>query len=240
MVEITVIVSSSSGNCYLITDGSSTLILEGGISWKKIQQRTGFTAHTAAGMLVTHEHLDHAQAVKDAARHGLDIYLSKGTAEAIGVSGHRIYHVKSLQQLTIRSWTVLPFDTVHDAAEPLGFLLQAGTGEKVLFLTDSSYCRYRFRGITHMMLECNFQDEILEANISSGIVEASRKKRLIESHFSLKRVKDFLKANDLSSLKAIWLMHLSDHNSDEALFKREIQQLAGVPVYVCGAKGEGK
>lgn len=58
------------------------------------------------------------------------------------------------------------------------------------------------------------------------------KNRLLTSHFSLENVKEFLKANDLSQVREIWLLHLSDGNSDQVRFKREIMELCGKPVYV--------
>ena len=47
-------------------------------------------------------------------------------------------------------------------------------------------------------------------------------------------VKEFLRANDLSKVEEIHLLHLSDGNSDEARFKREIQELTGRVVMVAG------
>jgi phosphoribosyl 1,2-cyclic phosphodiesterase len=61
---------------------------------------------------------------------------------------------------------------------------------------------------------------------------AAHKKRVMRSHFSLDNVKEFLRANDLSKVKEIHLLHLSDGNSDEARFKREIQELTGKPVFI--------
>jgi DNA-binding transcriptional MerR regulator len=58
------------------------------------------------------------------------------------------------------------------------------------------------------------------------------KKRLLRLHFSLENVKEFLRANDLSKVQEIWLLHLSDNNSDEERFKREIMELTGKVVYV--------
>jgi hypothetical protein len=58
------------------------------------------------------------------------------------------------------------------------------------------------------------------------------KKIPIKSHFSLENVKRFLQANDLSRVQEIWLLHLSDGNSDETRFKREIQELTGKPVII--------
>lgn len=238
MISVNVLGSSSAGNCYVIDNGSSRLMLECGLPWRKIREGLKFQTSSIDGILVSHEHGDHSKAVKDAAKAGLDIYLSQGTAEALDVFGHRINVVRHSGMVVIKGWIVLPFKTIHDAAEPLGFLIASGE-DRLLFLTDSAYCKYRFKRISHLMLECNFSNEILERNVEKGIIDGSRRKRLLNSHFSLDRVKDFLQENDTSRLTAVWLMHLSDENSDEALFKKEIQQVAGVPVYVCGATGAG-
>jgi len=82
------------------------------------------------------------------------------------------------------------------------------------------------------MVECNYSASILDANIALGKVPQVMKKRLTRSHFSLENVKEFFKANDLSKVEEIHLLHLSDSNSDEALFKEEIMKLTGKPVYI--------
>ncbi|MCP7855473.1 hypothetical protein JKR18_02825, partial [Listeria monocytogenes] len=58
-----------------------------------------------------------------------------------------------------------------------------------------------------------------------------QKKRVLQSHFSLENVKDFLKANDLSHLREIHLLHISEKNGDPERFKNEIQAMTGIPVY---------
>jgi len=126
----------------------------------------------------------------------------------------------------------MPFDVKHDAAEPLGFLWANKDGDKLVFITDSYYSPYKFNGLTHIMIECNYSMEILNENIANGKVPRIMKKRLLKSHFSLENVKDFLRINDLSRVQEIWLLHLSDNNSDEALFKQEIQELTGKVVYI--------
>jgi hypothetical protein len=57
---------------------------------------------------------------------GIDCYMSKGTAQALKLSGHNIKTESALKQFKIGSWTVLPFDVTHDCAEPLGFLIANG------------------------------------------------------------------------------------------------------------------
>ncbi len=234
---ITALASSSAGNAYLIQDGRSPLLLDCGLSYRELQRATGYKLTGLAGCLVGHEHGDHSKAAADLMRAGVDCYMSTGTAEALGLTGHRLRVVKALEQVQIGDWTVLPFDTVHDAAEPLGFLI-AGEGEKVLYLTDTAYCPYRFTGLTRIMIECNYSREILDRNVESGKLHPGMRRRLLRSHMSLDRVLDFLAANDLSRVREIVLLHLSDGNSDAGEFKRQIQAATGRMVTVA-EKGEG-
>jgi len=103
------------------------------------------------------------------------------------------------------------------------------TKEKLLFATDTFYIKPKFAGLDYIMIECNYAKDILDKNDTNKKV----KNRLYSSHFELENVKEFLKANDLSQVKAIYLMHLSDGNSDEIRFKHEIMALTGKPVIVC-------
>ncbi|MDY0395389.1 MBL fold metallo-hydrolase [Virgibacillus halophilus] len=232
MIEIKALASGSAGNAYHIDDGHTQLLLECGIPFKSIRQALNFNTSNLAGCLVTHEHGDHIKALNEVLRAGINCYMSAGTAEASGVRHHRIKPVKAKQQFEIGTWSILPFDVQHDVSEPYGFLLQNKAGEKLLFATDTYYIRYRFNGITHLMVECNYSMEILNENIVSGRTHKGMKNRLIKSHFSLENFKEFLKANDLSKLQEIWMLHLSDSNSNEALFKQEIQELTGKTVYI--------
>jgi phosphoribosyl 1,2-cyclic phosphodiesterase len=232
LIEITSLASGSSGNCYRVTDGSTPLLLECGIPWKWIQQGLDFQTSEVAGCLISHEHLDHCKAVKEVTKAGIDCYMSEGTRAALGIDGHRVWTVKAKAHFKVGTWTFLPFGTQHDVAEPLGFLLGNTAGDKLLYATDTFYVRYRFNGLTHIMCECNYSMDILQENVAAGLVPTELKNRLMKSHFSLANVKEFLRANDLSRVQEIWLIHLSDGNSDAARFKREIQELTGKMVYV--------
>lgn len=232
MIKIRALASGSRGNCYHITDGSTPILLECGISFKEIRKQLNFNTSSIAGCLITHEHKDHCAGLKDVLRAGINAYMSPGTAAALEIKHHRIKTVEVKKQFNLGTWTILPFDVQHDTAEPIGFLLANQQGDKLLFATDTYYIKYRFPGLTHIMVECNYSMEILNENIATGIVPQVMKKRLLRSHFSLENVKDFLKANDLSKVQEIWLLHLSDNNSDKELFKREIQELTGKLVYI--------
>jgi len=232
LIEIKALASGSRGNCYYVTDGIAPVLLECGIGWKEIQRGLNFRTSQLASCLVSHEHKDHSKAVKDMMKAGIDCYMSQGTAEALEVSGHRLHIIKAKQQFRIGTWTILPFETQHDAAEPLGFLLANRDGDKMLYATDTYYIRYRFQGLTHIAVECNYSLDILRANVEAGMVEPALKNRILKSHFSLENVKKFLLANDLSKVQEIWLLHLSDGNSDAERFKREVRAISGKPVYI--------
>jgi phosphoribosyl 1,2-cyclic phosphodiesterase len=240
LITINPLASSSKGNTYWVTDSQTPLLLECGIPFKEIQKGIGFRTLEIEGCLISHCHRDHCKSVKDVLKGGLDVYMSEATKQALTESGdisgglHRVNVVEPKKQFVLGSWTVLPFELQHDV-ENFGYLLQNRVGERLVYITDSYYCRYKFSGLTHLMLECNHSRDILNANVASGAVPAAMKKRLIQSHMSLETAKEFLKINDLSKVQEIVLIHLSDGNSDEARFKREIQELTGKLVRVAQA-----
>lgn len=233
-MDIKVLASGSSGNCYRVSDGQTSLLLECGIPIREIKKGLGFRLSEISACLISHNHMDHCKAAEEIIKVGIDVYMSSGTKAALKLSGHRIHTVKAKEQFSIGTFVVLPFETEHDAEEPLGYLLYStATGEKLLFATDTYYVRYKFKGLTHIMVECNYITDILYSNIETGRVPAALKDRLLQSHFSLENVKDFLMANDLSKVQEIYLMHISNNNSDEERVKREIQGLTGKQVIIC-------
>lgn len=236
MIEIKALASSSKGNAFYLNDGVCPLLLDCGLSYKELQRGIGFSVTGLGGCLLTHEHKDHSKAAQELMKAGVDVYASAGTIEMLRLSGHRIRPVEALKQFEVGSWVILPFDTQHDARNPLGFFLQSSTGAKVLYATDTYYIKYKFNGLTHIMIEANYADDLLHENLLKGTIHPAMKKRIRRSHFSLANVKEFLKANDLSKVQEIWLIHLSAENSDSERFKKEIQALTGKPVIVAAEK----
>ena len=171
---------------------------------------------------------------------GANVYCSTGTQQALKLPKHyRLHTVKPLEKFSIGTWQILPFDVQHDAAEPMGYLLCSwATGERLLFATDTYYIKYRFEGaLDYVMVECNYAMDILNHNIATGKLHPLQKPRLLKSHFEIGNVKAFLRAQNLTQVKAIWLLHLSDGNSNEERFKREIMEITGCPVYIAGKAG---
>lgn len=228
------IASGSSGNAYYISDGHSNLLLDAGIPLAQIQAGCGYKVSQLSGCLVTHGHGDHVKAAQALARLGVNIYTSNGTAEMAKLKGHRIRTVQSLKSFSAGTFEVLPFDVEHDVPEPLGFLIRSTvTQEKLLYFTDTYYIRYTFVGLTHIMMEANYDPDTMEQNVKEGLVDVSRAKRTIGSHMSIDTVIKTLESFDLSRLQQIYLLHLSNDNSQAADFKRRVQALTGKEVYLC-------
>ena len=173
---------------------------------------------------------DHAKGVKEIMRAAIDCYMSKGTADALKLSGHRLHILEHGKQITIGRWEVLPFNLVHNA-ECLGLILMKGQ-EKVLFCTDTQYIPFRFKGLTHIMIEIDYDTDILRENVYRKGVDVVVGNRVIRNHMSFKTAKGFFEANDMSRVREIYLLHLSARNSDAQKFKREIEKLTGKPVYL--------
>jgi len=235
-MEITVLASGSKGNCYHVQYADTQILIECGIPWKKIQQKLNFKTSSLNGCLVSHSHKDHGGYAKDAIKAGIDLYCHADTANELNLSGHRLKTVEP-QQVTFRvgDLLIMPFELEHDVTN-LGYLIVNDIGEKLVFITDSFYCRYKFVGITHLMIECNYADDILRANVDAGLIPTDLKNRLLKSHFSLENVKEFLRANDMSKVREIHLIHLSENNAHPERFKREIQELCGKPTFIAGGE----
>jgi len=234
-MEIKVLTSSSAGNCAVIDDGHTKIMLDCGIPWKKIRQKLSFKTSEIAALCLTHQHNDHSMAIHDVARFGIDCWLSSETKAVLGLDGHRFHEFISLKQFSIGTWFIKAFPLVHDVSN-YGFLMASIKGEKLAYITDTAYCKYRFIGLTHVLVEANYSLDILDEHIKSGVLPIEMKKRLLKTHMSLETCKGFLRANNLSKVQAIWLLHLSDQNSCGERFKKEVQEITGKPTYIAGGE----
>lgn len=229
MINFISYASGSDANFYEVNDGRTRIMLECGLTWKQMQKLTGHTMIGFDACLLSHEHKDHSKGVTDVLKNGIDLFCSAGTAKALGIQKEPCWNPLISNPYTDHSFgslLVKPFDTKHDAAEPVGFLIEhRPSGDTLLFATDTFYLPYRFRGLTHVAIECNYSPDLLAT-------DCPYKDRLFSSHMSLQTCIQALKANDLSRTREIWLIHLSEGNSDAERFKKEVQEAVGIPTFI--------
>ena len=226
------IASSSHGNAYTVTDGKTHILLECGLSHKKILQGAGRSLSDFSACLVSHEHKDHAKSVQQLSERGMALYMSAGTAEALGVEDVNV--ISHMEQFSVGTFDIMPFTTFHDAAEPLGFLLRSREdGESLAFATDTVNLRYRFPGINILALEANYDKNILD--LCERLPDKVRH-RITNAHMEIETLCGYLNWLDLSSCREIYLLHLSDATSHEERFLERVR--CAVPkhikVYACG------
>lgn len=237
-MKIEVIASGSSGNCYKISNEDTTLLIECGIPYKKIQQALNFKTTDIDGVLVSHEHGDHSKACKDLIKAGVNLYMTKGTKEALKLDSHRVkiidfyskYINRDMGFFEIGSFKVKAFETIHDAKEPVGFVIYDSIlKEELVFITDTQYSIYSFKP-DYFMVEVNYVREAINKNDS---LHPDLRARIKKNHMSLETAINLLERSDLSNLKKIYVMHLSDSNSDAKVIKETLQELTGVAVEIC-------
>ena len=127
---------------------------------------------------------------------------------------------------------VLPFPTEHDANEPVGFYIWHEETGGILFATDTYYLKNRFAGLSNILIECNYSQEKLEANLIAGKIDAARYRRVRESHLSYTTCLETLQANDLSKVYNIVLIHTSRDNGNALTFREGIAKATGKTVSV--------
>lgn len=235
-MKLYVVGTGSSGNCYILENGDHRLILDAGMRVKDVIQ-TIHGLKNIEGCLVTHEHLDHAKSALEMMKYGVTVFATAGTMEQWHVENQPFFHrIETGQVTSLPGFDFLPFPTEHDASDPCGFLIRCKLeNAQVLYATDTYYLRNRFPGINFWIVECNYVDEKLKEQAEQGLIERQLLNRLRKSHMSLSRLKDTLKANDLSKTRKIILVHLSDERSNEEQMINEIHDLTGIETIVADA-----
>lgn len=232
-MKIEPIHSGSDGNAYWVSSGETNILLDCGLNLRNLQEWAwshGRQVTDLDGCFITHEHGDHVKGAQHLIDIGVNVYASKGTIEGSGLFlAHQIAH---REQIAVNDMIVMALNVDHDAKEPLAFLLINSDNERLLYVTDTPKFTYKIPGITHMMIECNHSYEIMAQAVREGNLPAQHMKRVVKNHMSIETAKLTLERLDRSKLKEVWLLHLSDGNSNADDFKRQIQEVVGVPVYV--------
>lgn len=225
-MEIKVIASSSSGNAYLVKEGNTEILIECGIQFKKLQQALDFRVSSLAGCLVSHSHKDHSRSVKDLLKVGCPVYMMAETGNELGIPVSQHYLVIPGLWLKVGDFLVMPLEMNHDVP-CVGFYVAAPSGESLLFATDTAEIIHRPERVDYLMLECNYDTALLSAD-----EDFAAKHRVLATHMSLDGLIRYLHKADYQNVKGIIIMHLSSAHSDEAMFKRRIEEAIGRPVTV--------
>lgn len=226
--------SSSSGNCYILHSlrSDEVLIIEAGVPMLEVKKALKFKISSIKGCIVSHRHNDHAKYIGDYLKCGIKVLALPDVFEGKGITNRAFCKViEPMHGYKVGGFKILPLSVVHDVP-CVGFIIEHEEIGKLLFITDTMMLEYQLPKLNHIMLEANYDDDILQCNIDNAIIPASMRERLLHSHMELQTAKEVLRVNDISSVNEIILLHLSNNNSDAAQFQREVEEVSGKPVYI--------
>lgn len=230
-MKLIVVGSSSSGNGYIFkSDLGELLLLEAGVNPKTVRKAIDYRVGNVSGIIVSHCHGDHAKYIAEYSKMGIPVGAGEDMHNkfTIGAPKYRLEEGKTYSFGTFR---VTPFTVKHDVPN-FGYLIYHRECGTVLFATDTFTLPYAFRKVRHFLIEANYADDILKANVESGEISRSRADRLMVSHMSLRNCIGNLKSCDAASAETITLIHLSSQNSDAGRFRHEVMQEFGIPTYI--------
>ena len=235
-MQIDVLASSSLGNAYIVGDGATSILLDAGIPYKELQIKSDFKINEVAACFISHEHGDHSKAVKDLLTAAIDVYALPETLSAIDAAGHhRAHAITPLQTICINTLKIMPISVFHDCP-CVGYMVYSEkTGERLFFATDTYKITINPAKIDYLILEINYQKEIVNNYVNEGIMEQGIRARLLYSHFEFSNALNWLKRIDKSRLKRIYVAHLSAHNCNAKEVKRAVIAETGVPTTICDA-----
>lgn len=231
-MKLTVLGSSSSGNSYILEASDGVLAIECGLPLIEVKKALDFNISRIAGAIVTHQHGDHSKFIAEYLKSAIRVCALKEVFDAHNLK-QRIFckTIEPMHGYRIGTFKVFAVPVEHDVP-CVGFVIEHEEMGKMLFVTDTMMFEYRIENLSHILIEANYSDEILDYNIENGITPASMRPRLLQSHMEIKTTENILLSSNLDSVNEIVLIHLSNNNSDAEQFKQRIMQKTGKPVII--------
>lgn len=131
----------------------------------------------------------------------------------------------------IGNFKIMAIDLYHDV-RCFGFLINHEHIGNLIFATDTKMIPYQFPNLNQIMIECNYDDQILDESVLKGKIPAFVRNRIINSHLGFNYVNEFLSKADLTDVQNIILIHASSTNIDIKKAKEEIELLTKKNVFI--------
>ncbi len=228
--------SSSSGNCYLVRDGSSAILIDAGISTKKIidsLKTAGVDRASVDSVFITHEHTDHIKGLRVLTKKNPEwkVYASEGTGSCIRDAMYRDEQLICFapgREIKVGGMKVQSLPVSHDASDPVCYSVEAG-GNRLTILTDTGYvppevAEYLYESDI-VVLEANHEVNMLRA----GPYPYSLKQRILgeRGHLSNETaggtLAEIMKKD--SRYRHIFLAHLSSTNNFPGLAFQTVRNI---------------
>ena len=220
-MKVCVLGSGSKGNCTYIESGSTRILIDAGFSGKEIERRLAAIGRSAEGLtaiLVTHEHHDHIAGVGVLSRrYGLPVFINNGTYQAAQRKLGKLTTLRSFttgELVIVNELQVHPFSIVHDAADPVGFVIRKDM-LCIGYCTDTGQItrliNHHLRSCSTLILEANHDPQMLR----DGPYPMSLKQRIQSKngHLANGEAVQFASCLAQGVLQNLVLAHISETNN---------------------------
>ena len=220
MIEICALASGSNGNCYYVGNEHDAVLVDAGISTKKIllrMEEAGLQASKIRGIFISHEHSDHVHGVRVLSKRlGVPAWFTQRTLDALkfGESPELIQLFTPDKAVKIGSITIHPFLKNHDAAEPCSFRIEHDGWHIGVFTDIGEACPkliHHLRKCHALFLETNYDSKMLW----DGGYPYHLKSRVASSvgHLSNDQAFELIRDHAGPELLHVFLSHLSGENN---------------------------
>jgi len=229
------IASGSSGNCIYIGSDSTHILVDAGISCKRIEQGLngiGIKGSELDAVVITHEHSDHVRGLGILAhKYNVPVYATKETLEEISTMKYMGEYPRELFRavrpevhFSVGDLELLPFSIDHDAANPVAYRVRNGRRHVAVATDLGHYDQYiinHLQGLDALLLESNHDVNMLQA----GPYPYFLKRRIMGDygHLSNESAGRLLNYVLNDHMKQILLGHLSKENNYEELARETVK-----------------
>ena len=241
-LEVHVVASGSKGNCTIIRSSHSAVIIDAGISCRRITkalQDLEIPKHMVEGIVITHEHSDHIAGVPQMIKQmGLPILTRPKTAQRLMDKfslPSECFCGLGWKEVNLGDLVLEPFSTSHDAVDPMGITCYKGR-TKAALLTDTGMVSKEMLEHLHdtdlMVLEANYDEQMLVYGPYSP--ELKRRVKGNAGHLSNVTAMKVLSALRRPKDMEVVFAHRSEQNNSLHL----VEQLSNRLLTWCSERGE--
>lgn len=209
---------SQQGNTYIIEAGGEHLLLDLGCKYNDIMEGLNHNVSQCYA-LVTHLHGDHSKSIKQILQKQIPIYSNQEVADKY--QGVKV--LKPKIQYKIGRFVVMALPVQHNC-ENYSYLVTHEEFGKLVFCTDAMSFPYKIKGCNYILIESNYSEDLIIDNLCKNETIRSHN----EYHMEISKTIESIKRNMNPELRTLMLIHLSDGQSDERMFKQMVFYEVGI------------
>jgi phosphoribosyl 1,2-cyclic phosphodiesterase len=243
---VTSLNSGSNGNCYYVGTTEEAVLVDGGISRKETEKRMkrlGLSIRKVKAIFVTHEHGDHTHGVSALAKkHNIPVYINERTlyGSRLSILPQLVMPLKAYTPVTIGEMTITGFPKLHDASDPVAFLVESNSVTVGVFTDLGIACDHVIRHFSKChaaFLEANYDKTMLD----NGWYPYHLKERIRggKGHLSNEQALELFLTHRPPHMSHLFLSHLSQDNNSPRIVRELFNGVCGnTEIVIAGRKKE--